>query len=108
MTLLEAVDLSIEAWRELADKGCSKESLTPSIKRKLNGMLNHCPLCELIRNKGRGKIISYQKGCPDCPLKSCSSDSDFYNWLDSNTPGDRKIHALKIVTKLMDWKEGRF
>jgi hypothetical protein len=100
--LKEAIELSIEVWKELTVSGKDKDdSLSQETENKIIGMLNKCPLCELFRKNKYGNATSYMDGCPECPLKSCTSDSLFNNWhYGLGDTENSKLYAQKIVDKL--------
>ncbi len=102
LTKLEAINKSIEAWEELAERGCKKGDI-----EWLGRYAWSCPLCQYTvdtRNYSdlRGK-------CDECPLPGnctfrCVGTTPFGQWQDANTPTDRKHYAHLFLEVLYQVK----
>ena len=95
MTKQEAKELSLEAWRYLAERPeiYRKRYLPDGIYNKIRDLACECPLCEVLRK------------CDLCPLASCSkTNSPFYKWEHATYNEEREEAAREIVRLIEAWE----
>ena len=104
LTRKQAIDLSIELWKWLAETGKQKEDW-PGWE-ELGGMGNHCPLCEYAGLKNR-----VYKGCSKCPLSwgehGCQENPISYydSWRSVLTKKAKKKYAKLFLEQLKELKK---
>jgi hypothetical protein len=105
MTLKEAIELSLEVWRYLAEHPeiKRKNCLPKVLYSKIENMRGYCPLCAC------GFWKKTDKTCPDCPLYfekdgsliNCDMTGHPYRvWLAAATVKTRKEGAIAMVRLL--------
>lgn len=102
--VIEATNLSIEVWEQLAESGQSKKTLRSITKDKIKNMEGKCPLCQVLRAYTNGHINGYSD-CPLCPLKGCGQDSYYRHWLCSSSTDTKKVYANLILQQLKSWRD---
>lgn len=104
LTARKAVEISREAWMELAETGAdTKEGL--AVWEKYGAFQNDCPLCEYDRR--------HNDDCQTCPLweqwegeGACEDDETPYDdWKNAKGPRGRKAAAWRMVALFDKWLE---
>lgn len=101
LTLKGAVEKSIEAWEELAERGCRKHDIG-----MLSGYDLLCPLCHYNQEQTGGRL----QGCSYCPLPGegrcrCEIDGTYFSsWCDAGTEPERKHYAHLFLEQLRQIK----
>ena len=110
--ILDAVNLSIKVWKELAERGTDyKEDISFELWKQIRDLKSHCPLCGIFSFDEVNKDSERCEGCPlavvvsEKRLTCFNTGSPFQNWYLSAKPSDRKCMAQIVVNTLTEWKE---
>jgi hypothetical protein len=105
MTLQEAKTLSLEVWKYLMEHPEIefKYDLPKRLYKKIENMLNECPLCNsnmiVCCSSFEAKLKLNNVLC--CPLIDCKDHKD---WLYAKDRNERKLAAQKIVDAIKAWE----
>lgn len=106
LTKLEAIDISLKLWRDLAENGY-KHKDESEYYSLVEGMSGGCALCEYIENYN-----PIDDSCRHCPLWDTKAGTDctdrgqpFDDWEIAIDREDRKEHASRLVKRLEDYRE---
>ncbi len=104
LTKKEAIDISIELWRWLAETGANSKSLWPGWK-KYDRIHNDCPLCEYALFQREGNRIGIHASCIGCPyaaiFEHClKTTSPYRRWIGAYDKNERSHEAHLFVEQL--------